>query len=229
MLASLMAGVALAAGPAPHVYFEQTTYVARDGRPPETGIVSRVWTTGRRMRLEVGPPELARPLILRLDDGSAYRLDPDRKTATAIDLDALRTHAHLDASTAGDLLGAAQDGVVRTIELDERRTIAGHACRGFRIRAPEAEIEIYVSADVGVGVEAFTALLEWSGAAQSLGPVLDEIRKLPGFPMRTHARIRVAGQVHETLSEVSAVRVETHDETLFEPPTGYRVVPAGAH
>src|SRR5689334_13774819 len=63
------------------VYFEQTTVVLKDGRASGPGVVSRVWYAGQRMRLEPGGATGGPALILRLDQGKAFRLDPERKRA----------------------------------------------------------------------------------------------------------------------------------------------------
>jgi hypothetical protein len=224
LLTSVATLLLLGAAPARHdVYYEQITSVSRNGKPLGPGIASRVWYSGRRMRVEAGEALQAAPLILRLDRREAYRLDPARKVAVRLDLEAMRARSQLDLSTAGDLLGGADDGRVRTSALPTPKTLAGHACRGYRIRSPTAQIDIYVASDLPVGVEAFAEFLEWSGASQALGAVLDEIRKLPGFPMQTRARVSVLGEEQETLSTVTRVRVGPHAASLFEPPAGWTV------
>jgi hypothetical protein len=85
-------------------------------------------------------------------------------------------------------------------------------------------MEVYLSQQVPVGVEAFAEFLEWSGASQSLAGVLSEVRRLKGFPLETLSRVTVLGRVHETRSTVTRVKVAPQPASLFEPPPGYRVV-----
>jgi len=210
-------------GNAADVYFEQTTLVYEDGRPAGPGVVSRVWYGGRRMRLEAGGVAGGTALILRLDEGKAYRLEPDRRRAVAVDLERLRTRARMDLSLAGDLMGGGEEARVRTSALPGGRTIAGHACRGFRISGPSAVLDVWVAPGLPVGVDAFTDFLEWSGATQSLSGFVQELRKLPGFPLETRSRVSVLGEVQETLSTVTKVEVRPASRGLFEPPPGYRV------
>jgi hypothetical protein len=73
-------------------------------------------------------------------------------------------------------------------------------------------------------MDTFAGFLEWSGAADSLGPFLDEIRRLPGFPLQSRSRITVMGKVHETVATVTRVKAGPHAASLFEPPAGYRMV-----
>jgi hypothetical protein len=225
MIASALFALLTAAPavPAPDVYFEQTTVVLEDGRPTGAGVVSRVWYAGRRMRLEPGGPAAGPALILRLDQGKAYRIDPAARRAVVVDLARLRARAQMDLSLAGDLMGAGQDARVRTTALPEGRTIAGHACRGFRISGPSAVLELYVATDLPVGISTFTEFLEWSGAAESMAGFLEELRKLPGFPLQTRSRVTVLGAVQETLSTVTRVKVGPVERRLFEPPPGYRL------
>src|SRR5437868_1690842 len=86
-----------------------------------------------------------------------------------------------------------QDG--RTTEIQGRKTIAGHECRGFRIAGASAVLELYVATDLPVGIAAFTDFLEWSGASQSMAAFMEEMRKLPGFPLETRSRVSVLGEV----------------------------------
>jgi uncharacterized protein DUF4412 len=208
---------------APHdVYFEQTTLVLTNGQAAGPGVTSRVWYAGQRMRLEPGGTG-GPALILRLDQGKAYRLDPARKRAAVVDLERLRARAQMDVSLAGDLMGAGEDARIRTTELREGKTIAGHACRAFRVSGPSTVMDLYVAPDLPIGISAFTDFLEWSGATQSLSGLVAALRTLPGFPLETRARVTVLGQVQETQSTVTRVEVAPADPHLFEPPEGYRL------
>ena len=222
---ALLALLATPVAPAADVYFEQSTVVLEDGRPSGPGVVSRVWYAGRRMRLEPGNTVDGPALILRIDQGKAYRVDPAAKRAVVVDLERLRARAQMDLSLAGDLMGAGEDARVRTTALRESKTIAGHVCRGFRISGASAVLDLYVATDLPIGVSAFADFLEWSGATQSLAGFVEELRKLPGFPLETRSRVTVLGDVQETLSTVTRLRVGPAERRLFEPPPGYRLEP----
>jgi len=217
--------LAAPAAPAPDVYFEQSTVVLEDGRPAGPGVVSRVWYAGRRMRLEPGDTADGPALILRIDQGKAYRVDPAAKRAIVLDLERLRARAQMDLSLAGDLMGAGEDARVRTSALRDSKTIAGHVCRGFRISGGSAVLDLYVATDLPIGISAFADFLEWSGASQSLAGFVEEMRKLPGFPLETRSRVTVLGEMQETLSTVTRVKVGPAERRLFEPPPGYRLEP----
>jgi Domain of unknown function (DUF4412) len=222
-LSALLA--ALPSAGSPDVYFEQTTLVFAGGRPVGPGVVSRVWYAGRRMRMEAGGVEGGPALILRIDQGKAYRVDPSAKTTVLVDLERLRARAQMDLSLAGDLMGGGEDARVRTTELPDTKVIAGHSCRGFRIAGASAVFDLYVASDLPVGISAFADFLDWSGAAQSMGGFVEAMRKLPGFPLETRSRVSVLGEVQETLSTVTRVRVGASERRLFEPPAGYRLLP----
>src|SRR3990172_5863907 len=98
--------------------------------------------------------------------------------------------------------GDASGGPALLLRLD-----LGPACRGFRLSGPSTSIEVWVASDLGVAVEVFAEFLEWSGAAQSLGGLLAEIRRLPGFPLETRSRVSVLGEERETVSTVVTIRV----------------------
>jgi hypothetical protein len=177
------------------------------------------------MRLEAGDAPAGPAFVLRLDTGKAYRLDPEQKVAVVIDVERLRARSQMDLSMAGDLMGGAENGRVRTAALGIPKTIAGQPCHGYRITAPSVVMDLYVTEAIPVGVDAFADFLEWSGASQSLGALLSEIRQLPGFPMQTRSRITVLGQVHETSSTITRILVGPQPKTQFEVPPDYRLVP----
>ena len=156
---------------------------------------SRVWHAARRMRLEAGDAPGGPALVLRLDEGRALRLDPEAKVAVEIDPAALRARSHQDASVASSLIGAEDE--LRTTPLAGTRTIAGHACRGFRLRSRAASVELWVAADLP-RASVFADFLEWSGAAQALPGLVAAIRELPGFPLETRTRVSVLGESQET-------------------------------
>jgi len=216
----------LAAAPAaavPDVYFEQTTVVLEEGRPVGPGVVSRVWYAGPRMRLEPGDAPNGPALILRIDQGKAYRIDPAQRRVSVLDAERLRTRGQMDSAMAGELMGAENARVVTTA-LPGERTVAGHRCRGFRISGGTMVMDLWVTAALPVGIDTFAGFLEWSGAADSLGPFLGEIRRLQGFPLQSRSRVTVMGETHETVATVTRVKVGAHDAGVFEPPAGYRLV-----
>jgi uncharacterized protein DUF4412 len=221
LLAATLAAASAESGQA--VYFEQTTQVVVGGRVTGPGVQARVWHAGRRMRMEAGAAGQGPVLILRLDQGRAYRLDPEERVAVQMDIEDLRERARQDAATAGELMGAREEGESRTTSLPASRTIAGHACRGYRIAAPSAVIEVWLAPDLPLGMDDFAEFLDWSGASESMAGLLAELRRLPGFPLETRARVSVLGEEHETVSRVTRVRVEAAPASLFEPPRGYRL------
>jgi hypothetical protein len=220
----------LAATPAARngVYFEQTVVSWSGGRAAGPGVASRVWHGGPgRMRLEAAGVEGGSALVLRLDQGQAWRLDPASKTAVALDLERLRERSRMDLGLAGQLMSALDEP--RVSALSGERLIAGFHCRGYRLRAPSAVLDLYLTRELPIGIDAFTDFLEWSGAREALGPLLREIRALRGFPLQTRSRVSVLGEPHETVSTVTRVVIGPLPTTLFEPPSDYgRVGPEAA-
>ena len=204
------------------VYFEQKTVTTAPGAAAGPGVVSRVWYSGKKMRMEAGGASGGPAFVLRLDTGQAFRLDPQARTATALDVDRLRAQAQMDMAMAGDLMGA-EEGAARTTALRAGKTIAGYPCRGFRIRSAATVMDVYVTDALPVSIEAFTDFLEWSGASQSLAGVMAELRRLPGFPLQTRSRVSIMGEEHETVSTVTLVKVGPLAPALFERPKDYRL------
>jgi hypothetical protein len=222
--AFLLLGLAAGAA-AGDVYFEQTTVSTTSGTAPGPGVASRVWYSGKKMRMEAGHVARGPAFVLRLDTGQAWRMDPVKKTAVAIDLDLLRSQAQMDLAMAGDLMGA-EEGAARTAPLRSGKTIAGYPCKGFRITSASSVLDVYVTDALPIGMDAFADFLEWSGATQSLSGLLGELRRLPGFPLETRARVTVLGTPHETVSTVTKVTVGPLAATLFEPAGDYQLMAA---
>jgi hypothetical protein len=226
--AALLAALACASfvsandAPADGIYFEQTTRLVRKEGEPSAGVHSRVWHGPRRIRLEAGDTAGGPAMIVRFDEGRAFRLDPDARVAIEIDPQQLRARSHQDASVAGTLIGA--DDTLRVSELERKRTIAGYACRGFRLRSRAASMDVWVAPALPRG-SVFAEFLEWSGAAQALPGLVAAVRELPGFPLETRTRVEVLGETQETLATVTRVRLGAQPPELFEVPQGFRVEP----
>jgi hypothetical protein len=216
--------VLLAAVPAPELYYEQVTTTSVDGRASGPGVRSRVYYAGRKMRLEAGDAPGGPALVLRLDRNQAFRFDPERKTATALDVQRMRTRSQMDLSMAGDLMGGGEEGRARVAPLRTPRTIAGYLCHGYRITAPGTTLDLYVTSSLPVGIEVFAEFLEWTGANQSLAGLLLALHQVPGFPLETHSRTNVLGEVHETVATITRVRVGAQPAALFDVPAGFRVL-----
>jgi hypothetical protein len=227
LYASLLAAAAAAAPAperdrAPELYYEQVTTIHSAGEPAGPGVHSRVWYAGRKVRLESGGPGQGTALILRLDRGAAWRLDPVERTAERLDLEELRAQSKSDSALAGELMGAGEPESVRTSPLPGK-TIAGYACRGWRLKAGSAVVDVYTTTAVPVPLDAFSEFLEWTGAADALAGLWGEMRKLPGFPLETRAQVNVLGEMQETVSTVTRVQVAPVPASLFELPAGYRI------
>jgi hypothetical protein len=225
---ALLLAATLSAPEAPPVardgfYYEQTTLVRRAGSAPLPGVRSRVWHAGRRLRLEAADPG-STALVLRLDEGRALRLDPESRIATELDLERLRARSASDASVAAGLMGAPAEDELRRAKLRGTRTIAGYSCEGYRISGRSLTLDAWVAAEVPLRAAAFADFLEWSGAAQALGGLVEAVRALPGFPLETRVRVSVLGEPQETVSTVTLVRVGPQPAERFEVPAGWSVV-----
>ncbi len=222
MVHAVLLALALSGAEPAGLYFEQTTIVRPAGAAAEgPGVRSRVWHSGRRLRLEAGDTPGGPALVLRLDEGRALRLDPESRVAVEIDPARLRARSSADASLAASLIGEGE--ALRRAPIEGRRTIAGHPCRGFRLRSRQASVDVWVAEDLAAGPGLFADFLEWSGAAQALEGLVAAVRELPGFPLETRARVSVLGETQETVATVTSIRVGPQPPSLFEVPAGWRV------
>jgi hypothetical protein len=202
---------------APSVYCEQTATTTVDG-PAGPSQRSKVYWQGRKIRLESGDAFDPLILLLDLERDRGIRLDTMSKTAIVLDMAALRSESTLDFSLAGDVMGPHD---LRSTALPGRREVAGHTCQGYRIRGGDLRLDVWVAPGLRVPMEAFTDLLALSGAAESLGELLPEIQKLPGFPLETRSRVESGGSIYESVARVTVIRTEPLPKSLFDPPAGY--------
>jgi hypothetical protein len=213
----------LAAAPAPtQIAFEQVATTTVNGKSPAT-VKSKVLWSGRKVRLESGDAFEPLVLLLDLERDRGYRLDPASRIAVLLDVDDLRARAHLGFAMAGDAMNAAEPESFRTHSLPGQRTIAGQRCHGYRIRNGQTQVDVWVSDQLPIGMDAFAEFLEWSGADQSLAGLLPEMRKLDGFPLETSSRTVVDGRVYETRASVTTVKIGPLDASLFEVPPTFKI------
>jgi len=219
MLEVLLAATLLAAPPKTvQVYYEQSVRMTKDQKLT-TSVSSRVYWSGRRMRLETGDAIV----LLQLDQGRAFRLLSAEKVAVELNTEGLRARAQEDLASASLAIDAGEDSNLRAVPLRTPKTIAGYACAGYRIKAGDSIVDVYVPRQVPIGMSSFTEFLEWSGASQSLPGLLQALRRLPGFPMETRARVSMDDHLYETVSTITRLKLEAQPAALFEPPAAYRV------
>ena len=213
---------AAAAPPSSDIVFEQTSATTVDGKTGPT-VRSRVYWSGRKVRLESGDGEGPLVMLLDLEHDRAYRLDASSKTAERIDVDAMRARSHLGFAAAGDRLGAGDEDAVRTQPLTGSRLIAGYKCTGHRLRAGETRIDVWLASDVPVDTEAVAEFLDWSGASSAMGGLLPAMRALGGFPMETRSQVTSEGHVYETRASVVSLERKRLDPALFEVPASFTI------
>ena len=89
----------------------------------------------------------------------------------------------------------------------------------FQLPPEKQAAVMIVEKTVGLGKQVCFAV-----AAIALAPFVEEMRKVPGFPLMSRSRITVLGEPHETVATVTRVKVGPHAASLFEPPAGYALV-----
>lgn len=201
-------------------YFEQKTQSGADG---SGAMATRVWCAGPKMRMESGDAFAGSALILRLDENRGYRLDLAERTVEDLDLERLGASSRMGLAIAGDVMGGGEGANPRTAGI-EGKTVAGFVCTGHRIRVGDTVMDVFVSPKVPVSLDDFRTFLEWTGAGESMGSLLGEIKKLPGFPLETRTRIRTDEGIQETVSTITLIKKAAHEPSLFEPPKGYKRV-----
>jgi hypothetical protein len=210
-----------AAPPSGDLTFEQTATTTVDGKAGPA-VRSRVYWSGRKVRLESGDAFEPLVMLIDLEHDRAYRLDAASRTAVRLDVDSLRARAHMGFAMAGDSIGAGEDSL-RGQTLPGTRAIAGYKCTGHRLRAGETRIDVWLTKGVAVDMDAFAELLDWSGASSAMGGLLPALRELGGFPMETRSRVTADRRVYETRAAVTSLDQKKLPPALFEVPSSFTV------
>ncbi len=113
---------------------------------------------------------------------------------------------------------------------DERRAVAGRACRKYLLTVEtgmdKTTAEIWASPELNVDKEMTAAYIAFSvmqmpGAVQAFDATLAELKKIEGLPVLTVQRIEMMGQTFARSAELLEFREAKAPQEAFEMPHGY--------
>jgi len=105
----------------------------------------------------------------------------------------------------------------------KKSKILGYDCEQYRFKWGAMTWDMWVSDQIVPDID-FSRFYQGFEVAK---PMMEELAKIKGFPLKTIIMTGVAGTTSKNTSEVTKVSTKTISNSEFELPQGYRQVPHG--
>jgi hypothetical protein len=180
-----------------------------------------------RMRMADGNNDI----VLDLSDGKMIFIDHKKKRYSETTFDEVRQHvARLEEMTAANPMMERMMGSPGEIEIQktsETRKIAGYGCTKYILSMGDSFRQTaWLTDELDFPVEyydASKALFAMMGPmATRFEKMVDEMKKIGGFPLATDSKMSFMGRDSSTSSEVIEVRKGAIADDAFSPPAGYK-------
>jgi hypothetical protein len=156
-------------------------------------------------------------IITRLDKGVIWGLNEVDKTYTEITLEEWQK---AQQSAGGDL----DAKLAITVEEDkaEEETLCGHPCRKFTLSC-DGEPVLRLWSATALDIPEKTDLYDYAKAlARFSKALLEKARHVPGFPLRVRAIETIGAGKVEIFREITTIRRDPVDPSLFEIPKDFK-------
>jgi hypothetical protein len=188
---------------------------------------STQYITAERMRMS----DADNDTIVDLEAGKIVQIDHKKKSYFETTFAEMQQHFAGLAEMLDDnpmmeqMMGKVSE--VRVTKTDSTREIAGYGCTDYLISLGESFKETAcVTPDVKMPVEYYDAskmLYAMMGPmATRFEKLLDEMKKLDGFPLMTDLHMKVMGMDASSLSEVTEIREGPVPTDAFAIPANYK-------
>ena len=185
------------------------------------------YITPERMRMSNGDNDT----IVDLDAGKLVQIDHKKKTYYETNFAEMQQHfAELEEMLASNPMMEKMMGKVSDVRVDKTTTtrdIAGFSCTDYLITLGKSFHEtVCVTPDLKMPAEYYDAskmLYAMMGPmATRFETLLDEMKKIDGFPVRTDLEMNIMGMDASSLSEVTEVRDGSIPADAFAIPSNYK-------
>lgn len=169
--------------------------------------------------------------IFDLATGRMVHVDHKKKTWYETSLEELRQQfAELEQMLRDTPMMAKMFGAATAVEVREgsgSRTVAGYDCDQYFVTMGEKfQFEIYAARDLRAPAHYHDARKLLYAAMGPMGTrfekMVDEMKKIEGFPLWSKTDAKVMGFDLDTVSEATEVRKGPIDPSVFDPPAGYK-------
>ncbi len=185
------------------------------------------YITAERMRMSEGDNDT----IVDLKAGTLTGIDHKKKTYYETTFEEMQQYfAQLNEMLASNPMMETMFGKVKDVQVQktaETREIIGHICTKYVLSMGEKFKEtLWVAPDVRMPVTYYDAS---KMAYAMMGPMatrfekmLDEVKKIDGFPLATDVDMKMMGMDASSRTEVTEIRTSDISADTFAVPAGYK-------
>lgn len=169
--------------------------------------------------------------IIHFEKKTIHDIDPAAKTYSVTDMESMGAMPEMEDGEAKEMMAGFMKQMVNAVQVvptDEKKTIAGYACRKYLVNIMGTSGEYWISKDVP-GYADIQAASKNAAKAFESNPILKQsnimaiMADLDGFPVETDLRV-MGGRITTTLQKIEARAL---DPKLFQAPAGYTQVKPG--
>jgi len=231
VFAVVLLGALLAAPAGADVYLEQENSHSGSStsNQPSSGM-TKMWISENSIRIEVSSSGTVH--ITDLAGARLITLDRTKREFFIIPLEQVRA----DLKRASERLKQRMHISWRIERIGEQETISGFDCMPIVFRgsgsleqggnfAPlDISVQFWVSRNTPISYDVFLKLMDVIGISQNPfmdTQVLNELRDLGGYPIKTVTSIKFEGVNDRIEQTVKVIREVEHDPSLYAIPEGY--------
>lgn len=203
------------------LYYEQVSRVEpADGRGAGKEVRLRIFVQANRIRIE--HPEEHKTVIARLDEGIVWEIQERQKAYAEATFDAIIANWQRMRKEKG--IQENDQGIAVTHRgTDDRKSKAvAHVCEQYIITNGETPV-LEVWTDPALNYPEKDTIFEYRARMGEFSPaVLQEIKRIPGFPLMMNAITCVRAEKVRVWREVTAIKQQEIDPKTFALPDGLR-------
>jgi len=203
------------------LYYTQESQVKPVGAERGATLVQlRIYVEPGKIRIEY--PKGGRLILAHLKEGVVWSVDERRGLYAEASFDAIV--AKWKALRQAKGVGQADTGIAFTKRGTNDRTILGHRCLHHVITSGDGSVlDVWAAPDLDFPEK--ETLYEYRARMGEFSPaVLDEIKRIKGFPLMMNGTTFVGGEKMSALRTVTAVRQEDFAPDRFELPKGLKKI-----
>ena len=196
---------------------------------------SATWLAEGKARMDQGDTAT---VIMLFDKNVVYMIDHSKKSYAEMSLDALGDITKMMGIDENDEEGKAQlemmKGMMSMMQMkvtvkatDETRKIRDWNCKKYIVSASmgmgKVETETWATEDAKIDFDTFREISQaFKGFLPGYKEVLEEMKKIKGFPVMSTAKVDMMGTQIQNVSEVIEVADKAAPAGTYELPEGYK-------
>jgi hypothetical protein len=225
MMRNLMLILVLAAAAA--AVADDLTIVSKVTPAKGAPFTSTQYITADKMRMSGDDNDT----IVDVSAGKMVQIDHKKKTYYETTFEEMQAYfKQLSEMLAGNPMMGSMMGKVSDVQVDktgETREILGHSCTKYVLSMGDSFKEtLWVAPDLKMPLKYYDAkkmtYAMMGPMATRFEKMLDEMKKIDGFPLATDVDMKVMGMDASSKTEVTEVKEGTISDDVFAIPSGYK-------